>query len=247
LHPDLKLIVDLWALDQKVDQARARAVVLKAVVGELGDLIQAKILGLEVTVISARESQIREAAIQVDLDKYIMRTARTKKLLDGHQMVDFATVEKQLTQCGEHVNRLEMDMLVEMEVAEGISLEAQALKAAQSKAEQNKVTAHAAWLDEGRELRKEIEAIWPDRIKAAAELNRELEKRYKGFRERSQEPVSALNGEFCSACHVSVQAQMRLEVSTGRRVHNCRGCGRWLLPMPESTDEGELDPNDAAA
>ena len=244
MHPDIQLIVRLWSLDSEVDQARERAASLKSVVTDLEAHIEELSAQLETTADEVSETESREAAIQVELDKYLMRTKRTAKLLDGHQAVDFVTVEKQLEQCKAHVDRLEGDLLAEMEGREVLQTHTETLESDRAQAREHKESAHTEWVSEGRQIRTQIEAVWPTRQAAAAELNRELEKRYTGFRERKLAPVSELRGKVCSSCHVVVQDQMRLEVSSGRRVHTCRGCSRWLLPEPEQEDT-ELAPDGA--
>jgi predicted nucleic acid-binding Zn-ribbon protein len=157
--------------------------------------------------------------------------------------VDYLTVEKQLAQCKEHVARIEGDLLIEMEKAEGLQAESNALEAQRDTARSDKGQAHADWVSEGRELRAQIERVWPTRQAAAAELNQDLEKRYTDFRDRGLSPLAEMNGKFCGSCHVSIQDQLRLEVSRGRRIQNCRGCGRWLLPRVDD-QVVELAPNE---
>ena len=244
MHPDLQLISRLWELDTEVDGARTRAAELKSVVTELGARIQVITDALEATAVALGTSVQREAGVQAELDKYIMRTRRTAKLLDGHQVVDFLTVEKQLAQCKEHVARIEGELLIEMETAEGLQAESKTLESQRDTALRDKEQAYADWVSEGRDLRAQIERVWPTRQAAAAELNRDLEKRYTGFRDRGLSPLAEMNDKFCGSCHVSIQDQLRLEVTRGRRIHNCRGCGRWLLPSADD-QVAELAPNEA--
>jgi predicted nucleic acid-binding Zn-ribbon protein len=60
--------------------------------------------------------------------------------------------------------------------------------------------------------------------------------RYEDLRRRHRDVLSLVEGGCCSACRIQVPAQVAIEVTTGKRVHNCRGCDRYLLdhaPEPE--------------
>ena len=237
MHPDLELIVDLWEIDRQVDEAKGRAAELKAVVTRTEVEIDCKTRELADTVEQIGALVAQEAEVQSELDKYLMRTQRTRDLLDGHKAVDFLTVEKQLEQCEARVEALEDDLLELMGQREALQNNAGLIESVREQLREQKGFAHAQWVKEGREIRNQLEDIWPKRQQAASRLNRDLTKRYDGFRDRKLVPVAFIDGKFCSACHVSVQDQMRLEVQSGRRIHTCRGCGRWLQPTNEDDSE----------
>ena len=237
MHPDLTLIVGLWTLDAAVDDAKGRAAALKQAVTDADVRITELTKELEGIANRVAEAVQEETAVNTELEKYVRRTQRTQALLDGHQAVDFVTVEKQLAQCKAHVGRLEDSLLEILDGIETLKAEASVLEQEREETREAKGELHARWVSEGREIRVELEELWPRRQAAAAELSRDMLVRYKGFRDRGLVPVAPLGGKVCTACNVVVQDQMRLEVASGRRIHNCRGCGRWLLPpVPEEVD-----------
>ena len=245
MHPDLVLIVNLWDLDQQVDEAKDRAAALKAEVTNTQERIGAMTAQMEQLGEQVVGILEKEAGVQAELDKYIMRTQRTRALLDGHKAVDFMTVEKQLAQCQERVSALEDELLELMTARETLQEESNECEVRRGQLSTKKDQAHERWVAEGQEIRAHLEQVWPNRQAAAELLNRELAKRYTGFRQRTLVPVTTVQNKFCRACNVSVQDQMRLEVQAGRRIHTCRGCGRWLLPREEEDDtevaESEVD------
>ncbi len=93
-------------------------------------------------------------------------------------------------------------------------------------------------------LRTELEQLWPIRQKAASELTREQLVRYEAFRKRQESPVAIITGKTCSLCHVVVANHLRMEVASGKRLHACRGCKRWLLP-PDDSEELDEEASDA--
>ena len=237
MHSDLALIVSLWTLDAAVDEAKGRAATLKQAVTDADQRIKSLTAELEVIAERVAEELKQETEVNTELEKYVRRTERTQALLDGHQAVDFVTVEKQLVQCKEHVNRLEDSLLEVLGRIEALKAESDHLETERASVRESKGELHARWVSEGRLIRTELEELWPRRQAAAEDLSRDMASRYSGFRDRGLVPVSHLGGKVCTACNVVVQDQMRLEVSSGRRIHNCRGCGRWLLPpIPQEVD-----------
>ena len=238
MHADLVLIVRLWQLDSEIDEARGQAAALKTAVERVDQSIES--MGQQLAGLAERKAavMVEETDVGRELEKYIQRTARTRALMDGHQAVDFTTVEKQLEQCREHVSRLEDALLEILARLESTASEQADVEQALALARSERAALYAQWVERGREIRTELEAIWPRRLAAAGELNRDLANRYRGFRDKGIAPVAHASGKVCGACHVVIQDQMRLEVTSGRRIHTCRGCGRWLLPQLEP----EVDP-----
>ena len=239
MHPDLVLISDLWQLDHQVDEVRKRAAALKDVVSELDDQIADNSRVMEDTA-KALDATIKdEAGVQRDLDRYIVRRDRAAKLLEGGEVVDFETVQKQLDQCREYVDRLEGEVLECMERKENLIETGSVLETNGEELKDQKGQAYERWVVEGRQIRTEIDEVWPRRQELFGELNSELRQRYEGFRQRGMVPVATLGEVVCLECNVVVQDQIRIEVNTGRRVHGCRGCGRWLMPSPISEGDNE--------
>ena len=231
MHPDLQLIVHLWTHDERIDKARARAGELKSEVLHLTEAIEVATQRMEGLAASLSEAVKKEGEINAELSRYIDRRDRAARLLEGGEALDFVSVQKQFEQCSEHVERLENDVLESMEQREQLVEDGAESEAERERLRDEKGRAHENWVSEGRKIRTEIEEVWPHRQAAYAELNRELASKYDGFRSRNMVPIAAVGEEVCTLCHVVVQGQMRIEVNNGRRLHCCRGCGRWLLPQ----------------
>jgi predicted nucleic acid-binding Zn-ribbon protein len=239
VHPDLILISGLWRLDHQVDSVRARAAALKAVVGDLDVRIVANRNGMEDAAKALGATIKEEADVQRDLDRYIVRRDRAAKLLEGGEVVDFMVVQKQLEQCREYVDRLEGEVLDCMERREELIEKGSVLETKGEALKDEKGRAYERWVFEGRQIRTEIDELWPRRQTLFGELTNDLRQRYDGFRQRGMAPVANLGEVVCLECNVVVHDQVRIDVNAGRRVHGCRGCGRWLLPDPPAEgDEG---------
>jgi predicted nucleic acid-binding Zn-ribbon protein len=144
-----------------------------------------------------------------------------------------------LEQCTEKVDDLENSVLELMEQRDEHIGRIANLGTEISRLGDARAAAHAEWVRVGRLARTEIETLMPRRIAALADLIREQVVVYEDFRKRTKAPVAYFSGHSCGACHVSAGSQVYLEVSQGRRVHQCRGCNRWLLPDPQLDEQAE--------
>ena len=239
VHADMVLIVRLWELDQLIDQARKTAADLKAVVTDIDQQTANCLQQQKEQETLLQKVIVEEAAVQQDLDRYIVRRDRTAKLLEGGSELDYVTVERQLLQCTEKVDELENAVLELMEQRDQHIGRIAHLGTEMSRLEDDRTAAHAEWVRVGRIARTEIETLTPRRVAALSELTRDQAVVYEDFRKRTKAPVAVFGGHSCGVCHVSAGSQVYLEVSQGRRVHQCRGCNRWLLPAPELDEEAE--------
>ena len=236
MHPDLKLLVRLWTHDARVDKARGRAADLKADVARIEDEIRS--IGERMVALADELARLgqHEADASRTLERYIERRNRAAELLKGGQALDYTAVQKQLDQCTARVDELESQVLDLMEQRESLVERGSSLEEQQERAKDAKGRAHQRWVVEGREIRSEIDAVWPQRQAAQGELNRELATKYDGFRSRGMVPLAVMGDEACTQCHVVIHGQIRIEVNSGRRLHQCRGCGRWLVPPVDAEE-----------
>jgi predicted nucleic acid-binding Zn-ribbon protein len=238
LHPDLALIIDLWEVDHATDQAHVRARELKTGVDQalklIGDIAEAQ----EALKIERSALKTKEAGFQRELDRYVIRRDRSKELLKGGSALDFVSVSKQLQQCADKVDELELEVLDCMETSEQQSQRATGLDADAVAAEAAHTGARARWFEEGGLLRVELEELAASRVLKWASLPKDLHSHYSDLRRRKKDVVVPIAGGNCSACLITVNAQVSVDLHGGRRLHTCRGCHRYLtLPVDEEEAE----------
>ena len=244
VHRELISIVRLWQHDCEVDELKEQAAILKEAVAQLD--VSIATFAAEVEHLEEQRTQCasQQAEVQRDLDRYIARRDRAKELMKGGHALDFGTVQKQVEQCSEKVDELELEVLQFMEQRDQLTSEIEANAAGQVTARNARAEANETWRTRGGQIRSAMEQVWPARQAASQELTRDQQVRYEDFRKRGLAPVAPITGNTCGACHVVVVSHMRMEVRSGKRLHTCRGCRRWLL-SPE--DANELDENSSDA
>jgi len=244
VHSELSSILRLWEHDCVVDSVRSQAADLKLAVERIDQSIAANSEETEALKIEQAKFAEQQATTQRELDRYIIRRDRSKELLKGGHSLDFGTVQKQLEQCSEKVDDLELALLQIMEDRDLCTSTIQEKEVERETLRVEREVAHARWVAVGTKLRSQLQEVWPVRQAAAAELTREQLVRYEDFRKRSTVPVARITGKTCAGCHVIVASHLKLEVGSGKRLHACRGCARWLLP-PEEPDELDEEASDA--
>ena len=142
----MALIVGLWTLDAAVDDAKGRAAALKKAVTDADARIAGLTTEIERIAVQVGQAVKQEAEVNVELEKYIRRTQRTQALLDGHQAVDFITVEKQLEQCKAHVSQLEDSLLEVLGGIEALRAKAGSLEQERDAVRESKGELHALWV-----------------------------------------------------------------------------------------------------
>ena len=242
MHHELSSILRLWEHDCSVDAVRAQATALKAEVDRIDQSMNVLAEELQALGLEKEKHATRQAEIQRELDRYVVRRDRSKELLRGGHSLDFGTVQKQLEQCSAKVDELELMLLEVMEAREQCGARIDQNNGAREAAVASREAAHAHWVSQGGKLRVELEAIWPTRQAAAAELSRDQLVRYEDFRKKTVVPVARISGKTRDSCHVVVANHLRIEVTNGKRLHACRGCRRWLLHHVEIEELDEEAP-----
>ncbi len=240
MHRELLSIVQLWQHDCEVDQLRDQAAALKERVVQLEQTIKSLAADIERVEEQRLAYVAKQSEFQRELDRYITRRDRAKELMKGGHSLDFGTVQKQVEQCSEKVDDLELEVLQMMENRDQCVRQIEEKTAEKTSAEASRDQANEEWRVRGGEIRVAMERVWPVRQMAANELTRDQRVRYEDFRKRGITPIAPISDDICGECHVVIARHMCMEVVSGKRLHTCRGCRRWLV-APK--DEDELDEN----
>jgi len=159
-------------------------------------------------------------------------------MLKAGSALDYLTVEKQLDQCSEKVDELELQVMDCMERQEEMSAQESALDVDTETAASDHQAARDRWTEEGQVLRTDLAALSASRTEKWATFPRDLCTHYTDLRRRSGPVVVPIIGGNCSGCQITINPQASVDLACGRRVHTCRGCRRYLrLPVDEEEPE----------
>jgi len=221
----------LWQLNQMdvtIDSLRQKCNELVAVVRELTTLIGTVKESIEAAESRVEELRGEEKNFSRRLSKYIKRRDDTKVLLDEGRVSDYIAASRQYEQCAAIVIEIEEDLLNCMERLE----EAVAYSAAETRRlEATRVADKSArdnYHNQVPGLKSKIDQLLVSRRPLLERLLPEDSRRYENVRSQKGTAVAALSEDSCGSCHVTVPLQVCSNIRSGRILHHCTGCGRFL-------------------
>ena len=187
------------------------------------------------------EDHNKELAVDKMLQETKIRITRHKKqLLMVKTNKEYAALLKEISTEEASIERLEEEMLEILDEKEGIEEEQQEVQnefeRMQERFERDKKA-----LEEKEELfRGEIEERKQERTRVAAEVEKQLMKRYEKIRRaRDGIAVAQIQGENCGGCFTTIPPQVINEAKRGDKILTCESCGRILFYNKEGGNIGE--------
>lgn len=237
MHVDLCGVRDLLAVDRELDALKAEATALAAAVRDAREALSRAETALEHAAADCSAAVQQERRLNRDLEDYTQKRDRTRDLIDSGGAPDFETATRQLEQLTDIVDRLESELLEQMDARER-SEDAEA-SARQRRAEMTVAVDGARAAERARrpELEsryRELRGLRPGRWEA---LRHDEQGHYGGLRERGLPVLVDVVDGTCGHCHVEPPPQTVVEVLRERRVHTCRSCHCWFRDVQESAGE----------
>ncbi len=230
MHPDLVAISNLWQLDHQNDRLREEHERLATAVRAAAAALKAA----EATTLGATAERDRVTtatrANDRELADYADKRERTRKMIDTGTAPDYPAAERQLAQVLEIVDRLET---VALELLDSAEIAATALAAAgreQAQAVTALADARVALGARDAPIRSELTELIAKRPPLADEVRAELRATYAQLRQRKRPALVNTVENMCQTCQTRIPTQRVVETTLARAIHNCPGCGAWLLP-----------------
>jgi len=229
-------IRSLWKLDHGADEAlreirrladRVRSTTAAIIASK--ELVQSTAAELEAVTAAERKLNRR-------MEEYILRRDKTRRMLDEGQVSDFITASRQLDQCTMIADDLELEVLEHMERMETLSEQLSMLKLHLAGERVADTEARAEYHERAPVLKAEAATLQAGRGAILALLFPEQQRGYATLRRYGLEPLTNIIDGTCKACHRRVPPQAALEVQSGKRIHTCRGCGRFFFEIEEAPD-----------
>lgn len=236
MHEHVLIARDLWKLDAAIDAARAALAELGAAERQAAAEVERSEQALARARAELQRLGEEERALYRRLDDYTRRRDATRAMIDEGRAPDFLAAERQYEQCAEIVDDIETALLEMMESRDEVEGRIARGEIRLKLARQSLAEARARRVEEEPRRRAEIEALSVRCADRRALLPDDLREHYDDLRRRRQAPLADIRDGACDACHVTVPAQVQLEVKLGRRPHTCRACGRILVEVVEDEE-----------
>ncbi len=230
MHPDLVAISNLWQLDHQNDLLREEHERLASAVRTAASVLKAA--EASVAAATAERDRITTATRTNDreLADYADKRDRTRKMIDTGTAPDYAAAERQLAQVLEIVDRLETAALELLDATEGAARTLLDARKEQERATTALAEAREALGARDAPIRAELTELIARRPPLAEEVRGELRSTYAQLRQRKRPALVNTVENMCQTCQTRIPTQRVVETTLARAIHNCPGCGAWLLP-----------------
>ena len=247
--PDLKLLIELQALDSAAERLRRRMADIPAEQAALDSRL-AELTGVVASVkerIAASQTARREiekdlAAVQTRLSKYKDQLMEVKTNKEYHAMqTEIAAAET--------VVRREEDRLLErMEEAETLAAELKTAEAA-LKTGTSEVAASRKQMDSERaSTEAELGKTTDERSRVAASVSAPVLALFERVsKHRKGLAMSEARDGLCTQCHVRVRPQVYNDLRRNETVIQCESCSRILYFVPPAVPAAVAPPQPAPA
>jgi predicted nucleic acid-binding Zn-ribbon protein len=230
LHPDVRKLLALQKLDQRIAKIRRDFESVPAETARRERALDAIRRGHEEAAgqlqrkeVEARGTDASIASSDAEIRKLEVRLNTVRN------NAEYQATLLQIESVRNERNRLEeagLGLLEEIEVLRGRVAESSARLAGEEKS-------HAEYLEKARQLeaerRAQLDEVTAGRGELLADIPPDLIARYERmFQARDGLAVAAVEGNFCTGCHTSIPPNLQVKLQAGSSVVHCGTCQRIL-------------------
>ncbi len=179
------------------------------------------------------EGEVKDLKVQIGKYKRQLNEVKTNK--------EYTSLLHEIDETQHKVDGLEEAIIAEMLAADDIEEEIKRASLRQGQDEETLRREARALEDKAKELEVRRSRLVLDRSALVPLIPADQLRVYETIAlKKNGVPLSAIKGEFCSACHMRVRPQMLNEVRDRTTLHLCENCGRILyLPAKPETSGAE--------
>ena len=236
----LFVIRDLNRIDSDIAAARKMLADMIAAVRSTTALVAAENETLAKTGEALAKALDEERKLSRRMEEYVIRRDRTQKLIDEGKAPDFQSANRQLQQCAAIVDDLELEVLEAMELREELEAEVATITERLAATRAKDSSGRSAYRDASPGLKKTVTELTARRPPFLERLNPDERRIYTNLHDAGNAAMTHIEHGVCQDCNREVPQQALLEVESGKRIHRCRGCGRFFFSVihPESEESG---------
>lgn len=164
---------------------------------------------------------------------------RTKQLIDSGRAPDYEKATQQLQQQNDLADEAETALLITMEEREAAEAELAEATASLERARTGDANSRRRYKKTSPGLKKEIADKTALRPALLDKIEPNRRRQYSDLRRQGLDAIAHVVKGACNHCFQSTPPQTANEIRGGRRIHNCRGCGRFFFAVRD--DEPQAD------
>lgn len=164
---------------------------------------------------------------------------RTKQLIDSGQAPDYDKATQQLQQQAELADEAETALLITMEEREAAEAELAEATASLERARTGDANARRRYKQTSPGLKAEIAEKTAQRPALLDQIEPSRRRQYSDLHKQGLDALAHVVKGACNQCYQNTPPQIANEIRGGRRIHNCRGCGRFFFAVRDEEEQAD--------
>jgi predicted nucleic acid-binding Zn-ribbon protein len=247
LHPDLKAVIELQQIDQRIAELTAQIDSLPTEIQHLEAQLHEFIHTYEERKQRLTENQKERRELEAEIQSITTRISKHKdQLYEVKTNEQYRAMLKEIEGEEAKIRKIEDQLLEEMIEAEQLEEHIHDA-AARLDGEKARVAGEVKQLQALRQTDvEERERLEKQRQKDAAGLSAGILDLYERIRAHRGQAVAEVREDFCTACNVRLRPQLFNEVRDNQALLTCENCDRILYYIePPPTESAEAQGTDA--
>jgi len=232
--PDLRLVIQLQDLDNRVDELRREIASLPKHIAEIAKTLGAHTRKVQADRAALVANQRERKQLELEVQTQEQKVSKLRdQMLEARTNEQYAAFKREIEFCEAAIRKHEDRILDRMGESEALE---QSLKSAEAalNAEKQQVEAEAQRARERTAAdQRSLEELQKQRQQVISALAPEVCSAYDRIRKkRKGVAVAEATESRCSACHLALRLQFFQDLRKGDRVMFCESCGRVLYYNP---------------
>lgn len=239
MAPDLKLVVQLQELDNRITELRGEIASLPKHIAQIEKTLDAHLRKVEADRAALAANQRERRQLELEVQTFEQKISRLKdQQMEARTNEQFAAFKKEIEFCEAGIRKHEDRILDRMSEAETLERNLKAAEAAlaeerrQVEAEKERARRRTA------EDQKNLAELESQRKQAVASLSAGVYAAYERIRKKRRGlAVAAAADGRCLGCNLALRLQFFQDVKRGDQVMFCHNCGCIVYYLPPQTEE----------
>jgi len=239
MAPEVKLVVQLQELDNRIEELRREIVSLPKHIAAIEKTLEGHVRKVEADRAALSANQRARKQLELEVQVQEQKASKLKdQMLEARTNEQYRAFQHEIEYCEKGIHKAEdriLDLMGESERLE------QNLKAAETALDTEKQQVEAE-KQRARERtaadQKALEELQQERQRVVAGLPGEIHAAYERIRKKRKglAVAEAVDGR-CSACHLALRLQFFQDLRRAEQVMFCESCGRILYYNPPESFE----------
>lgn len=241
MHPDIRLVIELQSLDQRIAALEKEIAALPKHIAAIEKTLETHVRRLEADKAALSANQKDRKKLEGDIQMHEQKISKLKdQMLSAKNNEQYRAFQNEIDYIQKEIRKAEdriLELMAESELLEGnvrkadtsLKEEKQQVEAEKTQARE-RTAADQSQLDQHRAQRSEAAGKLPP---ATLSTYDRVRKKWSGS------AVGEAVGGRCSACRIVIRPQYLQDLKRGDQLMICESCGRFLYYNPAVTfDDG---------